>query len=111
MATIAQARVTHEIAETQFIRANGIEYEYRRLGAQAGVPLVLCQRFRGTMDDWDPAVINGVAKDRPVYLFNNAGVGSSSGKVASSVSEMADHAVAFLGALGLAEVDLLGFSM
>ena len=38
------------------------------------MPLVFNQYFTGTMDHWDPAVIDGFAKDREVILFNNAGV-------------------------------------
>src|ERR1700680_3114194 len=67
--------------------------------------------FTGTMDHWDPAVTDGFAQDRGVILFDNAGVSSSSGDVPTSVEEMAQHAAAFIDALGIKKVDALGFSI
>lgn len=100
-----------QTAPTKFIDAAGITFAYRRLGLSAGVPLVLLQHFTGTMDSWDPAVVDGLAKTRPIILFDNAGVSRSSGETPTTVEAMAQHAVAFIGALGLKQVDLLGFSL
>jgi len=102
---------THQTAPTQFVDANGTRFAYRRFGKLGGVPLVFNQHFTGTMDHWDPAVTDGFAKDREVVLFNNAGVSSSSGQVPTSIEGMAANAVAFIGALGLSKVDVLGFSI
>jgi pimeloyl-ACP methyl ester carboxylesterase len=102
---------THQTAPTQFVEANGIRFAYRRFGNAAGVPLVFNQHFTGTMDHWDPAVTDGLAREREVILFNNAGVSSSSGQVPTSIEGMATNAIAFIGALGLAKVDVLGFSI
>src|ERR1700730_12866963 len=102
---------THQTAPTQFVEANGIRFAYRRFGKAGGVPLVFNQHFTGTMDHWDPAVTDGFAKDREVILFNNAGVSSSSGEVPSTAEEMARNAIAFIKALGLKRVDVLGFSL
>src|SRR6478735_6220958 len=102
---------THQTAPTQFVEANGIRFAYRRFGKSGGVPLVLNQHFTGTMDHWDPAVTNGLAKDREVILFNNAGVSSSSGEVPTSIEEMAANAIAFIRALELSRIDVLGFSI
>ncbi len=102
---------THQTAPTQFVEANGIRFAYRRFGKSGGVPLVLNQHFTGTMDHWDPAVTNGFAKDREVILFNNAGVSSSSGEVPTSVEGMAANAIAFIRALELSRIDVLGFSI
>jgi pimeloyl-ACP methyl ester carboxylesterase len=63
------------------------------------------------MDHWDPAVTDGFAKDREVILFNNAGVSSSSGEVPTRIEKMGAHAVAFIKALKLTKVDVLGFSI
>jgi pimeloyl-ACP methyl ester carboxylesterase len=63
------------------------------------------------MDSWDPAVTDGLAKNREVILFDNAGVSSSSGHVPASIQEMGANAIAFIKALGLAKVDVLGFSI
>jgi pimeloyl-ACP methyl ester carboxylesterase len=102
---------THQTAPTQFVETNGIRFAYRRFGKTGGVPLVFNQHFRGTMDHWDPAVTDGLAGNREVILFNNAGVASSSGRVPTSFQEMAANGVAFIRALELAEVDVLGFSI
>jgi pimeloyl-ACP methyl ester carboxylesterase len=102
---------THQTASTQFVEAKGILFAYRRFGKGGGVPLVFSQDFAGTMDHWDPAVTDEFAKDREVILFNNAGVSSSSGEVPTSIDGMGADAVAFVGALGLSKVDVLGFSM
>jgi pimeloyl-ACP methyl ester carboxylesterase len=101
----------HQTVPTQFVEANGVRFAYRRFGKAAGVPLVFNQHFTGTMDHWDPAVTDGFAKDREVILFNNAGVSSSSGEVPSTIEKMGDNAVAFIKALRLRKVDVLGFSI
>src|ERR1700716_3270352 len=101
----------HQTAPTHFVEANGIRFAYRRFGKSGGVPLVFNIHFTGTMDHWDPAVTDGFARDREVILFNNAGISSSSGEVPTSVEEMAADAAAFVKALGLTEVDVLGFSL
>lgn len=98
-------------AETRFVEADGIRFAYRRLGRRDGVPLVLLQHFTGTMDMWDPDVVDGLAAARPVILFDNAGVSRSSGSTPDNVRDMARHALAFIRALGPDQVDLLGFSL
>ena len=102
---------TRQTAPTQFVEANGIRFAYRRFGKSGGVPLVFNQHLTGTMDHWDPAVTDGLARDRDVILFNNAGVSSSSGEVPTTVQVMGADAVAFITALGLPKVDVLGFSI
>ena len=101
----------HQTAPTQFVEANGIRFAYRRFGKFGGVPLVFNMHFIGTMDHWDPLVTNGLAATREVILFNNAGISSTGGEVPPSVEEMAVNAAAFIRALGLAKVDVLGFSL
>ncbi|MCK1388577.1 alpha/beta hydrolase [Bradyrhizobium sp. 21] len=100
-----------ETSKTEFIEAGGIRFAFRRLGEATGTPLVLLQHFTGNMDSWDPAVVNGLAEARPVIVFDNAGVGSSSGATPDSVERMAADAEIFLRALDISSVDLLGFSL
>jgi len=102
---------THVTAPTQFVEANGIRFAYRRFGEEGGVPLLFLQHFRGGMDHWDPAVTDGFARGRPVILFDNAGVASSSGETPNTIDAMAKDATDFVRALGLSQVDLLGFSI
>ena len=102
---------SHNTAPTEFVEAKGIRFAYRRFGKKGGTPLVFNQHYTGTMDYWDPAVTDGLAEDREVILFNNAGVSSSSGETPSSFQEMGANAIAFVRALGLDKVDVLGFSI
>src|ERR1700755_1232987 len=102
---------SHQTAPTQFVEAKGIRFESRRLCKAAGGPIVFNQHFTCTMDYWDPAVTDGLARDREVILFNNAGVSSSSGEVPTTLEEMGANAVAFVKALGLTQVDVLGISI
>ena len=102
---------THQTALTQFIKAAGVRFAYRRFGKNEGLPLVFMMHFTGTMDHWDPAVTDAFARDREVILFNNTGISTSSGEVPTSIEEMARYAAAFIDALGLAKIDLLGFSL
>src|SRR6266403_3764123 len=102
---------SHQTAPTRFVEANGIRFAYRRFGKTGGVPLVFNQHYIGTMDYWDPTVTDGLARDREVILFNNAGVSSSSGEVPTTFEQMGANAIAFCRALGLNKVDVLGFSI
>jgi pimeloyl-ACP methyl ester carboxylesterase len=101
----------HITAKTQYVESNGIRYAYRRFGLEKGTPLLFLQHFRGGMDNWDPLVTDGLAQGRPVILFNNAGVASTSGETPDTVDAMADHAADFVKALELPKVDVLGLSL
>src|SRR5258708_30362502 len=96
---------------TQFVEANGIRFAYRRWGKRSGLPLVFNQHFTGNLDNWDPAGLDGIAKEREVIIFNNAGVASSTGEVPTTFAGMAKNAETFIGGLGLTEVGLVGFSL
>jgi pimeloyl-ACP methyl ester carboxylesterase len=89
---------------------NGIEYAYRELGA-SDVPIVLLQHFRGNLDNWDPALIDELAGQRLVVTFDNVGVGGTTGTTPNTVEAMAHGAIAFIEAMSLEKVDLLGFSI
>jgi pimeloyl-ACP methyl ester carboxylesterase len=92
--------------------ANGISYAYRDAGGHDGaIPLVLLQHFRGNLDNWDPALVDALASSRRVITFDNAGVGGSTGVTADTIEQMARDAIAFIAALGLSQVDVLGFSI
>jgi pimeloyl-ACP methyl ester carboxylesterase len=98
-------------AETHYVTTDTATYAYRRLGPAGGVPLVMVLRFRGTIDHWDPALLEALAAERDVFVFDNRGLGHSTGAPADSVEGLADGVIDFLGALGLREVDLLGWSL
>ena len=101
-----------ETAETKFVEVRGTKYAYRSVGNDVGnLPLIFLQHFTGTMDGWDPLVVNGLAKHRLVVVFDNAGVANSSGTTPDNVAQMAIDARDFISALGFEKVDLLGYSL
>jgi len=87
------------------------KFAYRVYGNKTTTPLVLLSPLGSSMDDWDPAVISGLTKYTKVIVFDNKGVGSSTGKTPNTSSAMSADAIAFIKALGYSKVDLLGFSM
>lgn len=109
--TASHKGATLETAPTRYVEGSGVRFAYRQLGPSTGTPLILLQHFSGNIDAWDPAVVNVLAADRPVIVFDNAGVGRSTGKTPDNVAAMARDAVTFINRLGLSEVDLLGFSL
>jgi pimeloyl-ACP methyl ester carboxylesterase len=88
-----------------------VDFAYRRFGRPAGVPLVLLQHFRGNLDNWDPALTDALAAHREVILVDYPGVGSSTGEPSSTIAKMARRTIAFVDAMGLERIDLLGFSI
>ncbi len=102
---------SHHEAPTRTVDVHGTAFAYREIGTGPGVPVVLLHHFTAVLDDWDPAVVDGLAAERRVLLVDLRGVGTTGGSTPDSVEAMAADAVAFVRALGLASVDLLGFSL
>ena len=102
---------TSRTAPTRTIDVGGTPFVYRELGPRGGVPLVFLHHFTAVLDDWDPRVIDGIATERHVIVFDNRGVGATGGSVPHTIDAMAADAVAFIRALGHNQVDLLGFSL
>ena len=100
-------------AENRSVEIDGATLVYRRFGNRkpGAAPLVCLQHFRGNLDFWDPILVDRIAQDREVILLANRGVGASTGVVPDNVAEMARDVLRFVDALGLREIDLLGFSL
>lgn len=96
---------------TKFIDSKLERYAYRRLGKTGSCPILCLQHFTGTLDNWDPALIDFLAAEHDVILFDNAGIGQSGGSVPTTIAEMTKHALAFVDAMKLSSVDILGFSL
>lgn len=109
--TSTASRTTSRTTPTRTINAGGVRFAYRELGPRGDVPLVFLHHLTAVLDDWDPRVLDGIAAHRHVIVFDNRGVGASSGSVPHTVDEMAADAVNFIRALGYERVDLLGFSL
>ena len=93
--------VTAVNAPTLFITVSDVKYAYRRFGNTKNIPLVFFQHFTGTLDNWDPAVLDGLSKDREIIIFDNAGISSSTGEVAPNIEGIAATAINFIDALKL----------
>lgn len=98
-------------APTQSISVDGTRFFYRELGIGSGTPVILLNHLGANLDNWDPRMVDGIAGMRRVVAFDNRGVGASEGKTPNSVEGMAKDSVSFVRALGLDQVDLLGFSL
>jgi pimeloyl-ACP methyl ester carboxylesterase len=102
---------SYKDAPTLAVSAEGVQFAYRDLGPRTGVPVVFLTHLAAVLDNWDPRVVDGIVARHRVITFDNRGVGASTGSTPKSIEAMAKDAVAFIKALGLEKVDLLGFSM
>jgi pimeloyl-ACP methyl ester carboxylesterase len=100
-----------EIAPTQFQKVGDIHIAYREIGAASGVPVIFLNHLGAVLDNWDPRVVDGIAAQHRVIVFDNRGIGASEGVTPDTIAAMARDAIAFTRALGLQQVDLLGFSL
>src|SRR5688572_16325917 len=98
-------------APTKALTAGDTTYAYRELGPKGGIPVVFFVHLAATLDNWDPRIIDPIAKNRHVIAFDNNGVGASTREVPDSVEAMADDAYAFIKALGLDKIDIFSFSL
>lgn len=104
---------THLTAPTRYIEVDGDKFAYRRWGntSSGQPPLFFVQHFRGGLDHWDPLLTDGLAAGREVILYNGRGIASSTGTPRNRIEDMADDIALVIRALGLSQVDLLGFSI
>ena len=98
-------------APARTITAGGITYAYRELGPKGGIPVVFFVHLASTLDNWDPRIIDPIAKNHHVIAFDNRGVGASTGEVPDSVEAMTDDAYTFIRALGFDKIDVFSFSL
>lgn len=98
-------------APNLFLKGKKNKFAYREMGEKEGIPLVLLTHLSATLDNWDPLLINTLAENHWVIVFDNVGVGLSDGKVPETIKEMADGAIEFIHGLNIEQVDLLGLSM
>ncbi|MCX5336591.1 alpha/beta fold hydrolase [Streptomyces sp. NBC_00140] len=98
-------------APARTVSAGGVTYAYREMGPKGGIPVVFFVHLAATLDNWDPRIIDPIAKGRHVIAFDNRGVGASTGQVPDSVEAMADDAYTFIKALGYDKIDVFSFSL
>ena len=102
---------TYINAPARTVAVAGETFFYRELGPKSGVPVIFLNHLAAVLDNWDPRVVDGIARERRSIVFDNRGVGASTGKTPSTIKDMARDAVAFILAMGFERVDLFGFSM
>jgi len=107
----ADVVTSYAAAPTRTVSVDGVDFAYRALGPTTGVPVVFLTHLAAVLDNWDPRVVDGIAAQHHVITFDNRGVGASGGSTPTTIEAMAQDAVAFIRALDLEQVDLLGFSM
>jgi pimeloyl-ACP methyl ester carboxylesterase len=98
-------------APARTITAGDTTYAYRELGPKGGIPVVFFVHLAATLDNWDPRIVDPIAKNRHVITFDQRGVGASTGEVPDTIEEAADHAYEFITALGFEKIDIFSFSM
>jgi pimeloyl-ACP methyl ester carboxylesterase len=108
---MSTAILNYSDAPTQYIGAEGLQYAYRSLGRQSEIPIVCLQHFTGTLDNWDPIIINGLAKERQVITIDNSGIGNSGGTTPDNVQDMTQDTIKIIASIGISRCDLLGYSL
>jgi len=98
-------------APVRTINAGGVAFAYRELGPKGGIPVVFFVHLAANLDNWDPRMVDPIAKNRHVITFDNRGVGASTGQVPDTVEAMADDAYTFITALGFDKIDVFSFSL
>jgi pimeloyl-ACP methyl ester carboxylesterase len=98
-------------APTRTIAAGGITFAYRELGPRGGVPVVFFVHLAANLDNWDPRIVDPIARNHHVVTFDNQGIGASSGRVPDSMEAMADDAYTFIKAMGFDQIDVFAFSL
>ena len=105
------AITSYKHAPSRTITAGGVTYAYRELGPRGGIPVIFFVHLAATLDNWDPRIIDPIARQHHVIAFDNRGVGASTGTVPDTVESMADDAYTFITALGFDTIDILSFSL
>lgn len=98
-------------APARTVEAGGVTFAYRELGPKGGIPVVFFVHLAATLDNWDPRIVDAIAKHRHVITFDQRGVGASSGEVPDSIEAMARDAYTFIKALGFDQIDVFSFSL
>ncbi|HCF3279243.1 alpha/beta fold hydrolase [Pseudomonas aeruginosa] len=107
----SQSAMSYAKAQTHLIKADGTTFAYRELGMQDGIPLVLLNHWGAVLDNFDPRIVDGLARKHRVIAIDYRGIGASGGTAPVTVGEMASDTIALIRAMGFEQVDLLGFSL
>ena len=105
------AAASYAQTRNKSLKASGITFAYRELGPNSGVPLILLNHWGAVLDNFDPRIVDGLARRQRVIAIDYRGIGSSSGCAPVTVEAMAHDTIALIRTMGFDRVDLLGFSL
>lgn len=107
----ASARADGFKAEVKYAQVGDIKMAYYTRGQ--GDPLIMIMGAGGTMDDWDPALLDSLDDTNTLILFDNRGCGLSTDTAEdnTTIPQMADDTAGLLEAIGYDKVNVLGWSM
>ena len=98
-------------APTEVITAAGTRFAYRQVGPRGGVPLVMLNHWGAVLDNFDPAIVDGLAAQHHIIALDYRGIGLSGGSAPLTIDEMARDTIAVIRTLGHKTIDLMGFSL
>lgn len=98
------------MTELRLVRANGIQLAYRESGSPATQPLLLLHALGENSADWDQ-VAAALAASWHVYALDLRGHGRSDWPGTYTLALLRDDVLAFLDALKLPQVTVIGHSM
>lgn len=95
-------------APTKYAIINNKKIAYRSLGK--GKTIILCNRFRGILDSWDPAFLDALAKEFRVVIFDYSGIGLSAGTMPGKIKDVATDVKDLADFLGVKQFVVGGWS-
>lgn len=99
-----------ETTELSRARVGDIYMAYKTIGE--GYPTLFIMGYSGTMDMWDPRLINNLGRRYKVIVFDNRGMGRTTASPKEfSIEQFADDTAGLMGALGIKRANVVGYSM
>jgi pimeloyl-ACP methyl ester carboxylesterase len=96
-------------AKTDFVQIGDRKIAYRSIGK--GLPIIMVNRFRGTLDTWDPAFLDTLASGFNVITIDYSGTGLSTGVCAADILSMAKDVKDVAEALKFTKIIVSGWSL
>lgn len=97
-----------KLAETQYAIIDNTKIAYRKFGN--GSPIILANRFRGTLDTWDPLFLQLLAEKNTIIQFDYPGIGYSEGELPIDAKEVASYVDKIADYLNINHYTVLGWS-
>jgi pimeloyl-ACP methyl ester carboxylesterase len=92
------------------VHAGDIDIAYKTFGK--GDPILLINGYSQAMDNWDPTLLERLASNHTVIIFDNRGIGNTtSGEKRFSIGQFANDTASLLDVLEIKQIDVLGYSM